>query len=163
MTNFYPGLARGPIDHQSSSVINAISFDAIEMGSVVRLAAPLEPTELLPTVQEIPGGMPGQAAYGIVVGGDADGVYGDGNVLPNDLSRAAFGSNFGVAVCTQGRCLAKVDQEVLIGNQLTPGFTAAQIQKAAVGQFVIAIALQDADVPASDMIAVDVQRAGKFS
>ena len=37
MTNLFPGLARGPIDHEASSVINTIANEAITMGDLVQL------------------------------------------------------------------------------------------------------------------------------
>ena len=166
MTNLYPGLARGPIDHQSSSVINAISFEAIEMGSLVKILPPDIPVlsnQLLPVIQESPGGNPGAFTYGVVVGGDADGIYGDGNVGVNDLTRAALGANQGVAVCTQGRCLAKVDEAVNLGDKLSASNVTAQLEKAGLNDFVIATALQNATAPAPDMIAVDIQREGIFT
>ena len=50
MTNLFVGLARGPIDHEASSVINSIANESIDMGAAVSLvAAPT--TELLPRVE----------------------------------------------------------------------------------------------------------------
>ena len=160
-TNRYPGLARGPIDHNASSVINSISNDAIVMGSPVSLITPIESAELLPRVGEIAGA--GQSLiYGIAVGGDADGVYGDG-AGTSPLSFATEGAGQGVVVVTQGRCPARVSGSggaVIIGDKLSQSATAGALQKAAATHTVIAIALNDVDALDLDIIAVDVQREG---
>ena len=72
MTNLYPGLARGPIDHKSSSVINIIANEVdMEMGGCVKLAAAAS-AELLPRADKVD--TAGDDAYGIIVGGDNDGI-----------------------------------------------------------------------------------------
>lgn len=106
--NEFPGLATGPFDHEASSVINVISNTPIDMGSVVDLVTtPLPEGELLPRVKEstVEGS---SLSYGIAVGGDADGIYGDGSQSTDDTTRATNGAGQGVKICTRGRCLARV-------------------------------------------------------
>ena len=161
MTNQYPGLARGPIDHEASSVINVVANGAITMGDAVDVIAP--PTsELLPRVQTSDA-VQGDRVYGIAVGGDTDGIYGDGGAATDDSNRATAGAGQGVVVVTQGRCLARVDGNttgaISIGDKLTQSATAGVLEIAATGDEVIAVALQ-ASTGAADIIAVDVQRGG---
>jgi hypothetical protein len=165
LTNHYQGLARGPIDHQSSSVINSISKGAIEMGSVVKLdTATIVSSELLPRVSEAPSAS--TRGYGIAVGGDVDGIYSTtGDASGDDSTRATSGDGQGVVIVTQGRCLARVTNAtaIVIGDPLSPSDTAGVLELAdAVTDNIIAIALQ---VPTSttDIIAVDVQREGLFT
>ena len=154
MTNLFVGLARGPIDHEASSVINSIANESIDMGAAVSLVA--QPTtELLPRVEV--GDAQGEALYGIVVGGDVDGVYGDGSDSTDDSTRAANAAGQGVVVVTQGRCLAKIDGTVVLGDPLTAA-AAGGLEVAAAADEVIAIALQGAGD--GDIAAVDVQRQG---
>ena len=159
MTNQFPGLARGPIDHNASSVINAIANNVITMGSILKLTTSIVSTEILPRVEEATAS--GAFSYGIAVGGDIDGIYGTGAAASSDLNRAANAGE-GVVVVTQGRCLARVDgtAAITIGAPLTSSATAGVLELAdAVGNRIIARALQD--VPSgTDIIAVDVQREG---
>lgn len=164
MTNFYQGLARGPIDHQSSSVINVIANEAIEMGSVVTLVTPIVSAELLPRVEE--GDAAADTGYGIAVGGDTDGIYSTTGAPSGDEStQAAQGAGEGVVVVTQGRCLARVDgnaDAIVIGDPLSPSATVGVLELAdAVTDKIIARALQPS-TGATDIIAVDVQREGIF-
>jgi hypothetical protein len=164
LTNFFLGLARGPIDHQSSSVINVISNEAIEMGSSVALVAP--PTaELLPRVDETD--VAGELSYGIAVGGDTDGIYSTtGAASGTDATRATASAGQGVVVVTQGRCLARVDAtsgDILLGSKLSAlGTTAGVLHLAATTEEIIAIALQPTTGTA-DIIAVDVQREDELT
>lgn len=156
MTNFYQGLARGPIDHQSSSVINVNSNDIIDMGaSVLLVAAPA--TELLPRVE--PTTVITQVGYGIAVGGDVDGVYGDGSASADDSTRASNSAGQGVVVVTQGRCPAKVTGDISINDNLAVS-TTGTLQVAVSTQEIIAIALQATGGVGDHIIAVDVQREG---
>ncbi len=161
MTNFYLGLARGPIDHQSSSVINVIANEAIEMGSSVILVAP-PADELLPRVDE--SDLVGDTVYGIAVGGDADGIYSTtGAISGTDATRAATSAGQGVVVVTQGRCLARVNNTtgaIAIGTKLGPSAAPGILEVAGATDEIIAIALQPATGTA-DIIAVDVQREGQ--
>ena len=154
MTNLFPGLARGPIDHEASSVINSIANEAIDMGAAVSLVT--EPSsEILPRVEN--GDAQGEALYGIVVGGDTDGVYGTGADSVDDTTRAASVAGDAVVVVTQGRCLAKIDGTIVLSDPLTAS-AAGGLEVAAAADEVIAIALQAAS--AGDIAAVDVQRQG---
>ena len=85
MTDLFVGLHRGPIDHEASSVINAVANGSIDMGGSVTLAA-TPATELLPRVEVADA--QGELAYGIAVGGDVDGTYGDGAASTDDTTRA---------------------------------------------------------------------------
>ncbi len=171
MTNQFPGLARGPIDHNASSVINSIAEAGIDMGSALILLSPTTPPgEILPRVLE--SSEDGQVAYGIAVGGDIDGIYGDGSASTDDRTRAAAAGD-GVVVVTQGRCLARVSgvnvngvsTPILIGDDLTVSDQGNGILVAAVvnADHVIARALQGVEGAAVDVIAVDVQREGRFA
>jgi len=154
MTDLFVGLARGPIDHEASSVINSIANESIDMGaSVTLIAAPT--TELLPRVEVADA--QGELTYGIVVGGDVDGIYGDGAASTDDTTRAANTAGQGVVVVTQGRCKAKVSGTIAIGDPLTAS-AAGGLEPAAAADEVIAIALQVST--GTDMAAVDVQRQG---
>ena len=165
MTNFYIGLARGPIDHNASSVINVIANEAIEMGSVVTLVSPIVSAELLPRVEE--GDAAADVSYGIAVGGDTDGIYSTtGAASGTDSTRATASSGQGVVVVTQGRCLARVDgnaDNIAIGDPLSASATAGVLELAnAATDEIIARALQPS-VLVTDIIAVDVQREGLFT
>ena len=161
MTNHYLGLARGPIDHNASSVINAVANEAIEMGSVVTLVTPIVSAELLPRVEE--GDAAADVGYGIAVGGDTDGIYSTtGAASTTDSTRATASAGQGVVIVTQGRCLARVTNvdAIAIGDPLSPSATAGVLELAnAATDYIIARALQ---IPTSttDIIAVDVQREG---
>ena len=171
MTNFFLGLARGPIDHNASAVINSIANGAITMGSVVELkdlVTPSLPAELLPRVDESPGTAITDSLYGIAVGGDTDGIYGDGSAASDDLTRATAGAGQGVVVVTQGRCLARVESTVAIPVGAPLGSSAATdpgvLIVATDTSPVIARALQDIPAGAGNhIIAVDVQREGSVS
>jgi len=163
-TNRFQGLARGPIDHKSSSVINQIANGAIDMGSVVAVTTTINSSETLPRVEQITT-QGSDLSYGIVVGGDGDGIYGDGSASTDDSTRAATGALEGVVVVTQGRCLARVSGGgaagvVIIGSALTQSGTAGVLELADTGDVVIAFALNDVGASDIDMIAVDVQRVG---
>ena len=164
MTNFYLGLARGPIDHQSSSVINSIANEAIEMGSCVTLVTPIVSGELLPRVEESDAAA--DVGYGIAVGGDTDGIYSTtGAASGDDSTRATASAGQGIVVVTQGRCLARVTNAtaIAIGDPLSPSATAGVLELAdAATDVIIARALQ---IPTgtTDIIAIDVQREGLFT
>jgi len=161
-TNKFQGLARGPIDHQSSSVINIIASGTIDMGSVVELGATVLATDILPRVSEGVG-LGGFNVYGIAVGGDVDGIFGDGTQSTDDTTRASNAAGQGIVVVTQGRCPARVGGAtggaVVVGDKLTMSAVAGVLQKvSAAGQTVIAIALNAVAAGDTDVIAVDVQR-----
>lgn len=161
LTNFFLGLARGPIDHEASSVINVVANGVISMGDAVDIiGAPA--SELLPRV-ETSNAVQGDVTYGVAVGGDTDGIYGDGTTATDDSTRATAGAGLGVVVVTQGRCLARVDGDtggaILVGSKLTQSAKAGVLELAATGDNVIAVALQPS-TGADDIIAVDIQRGG---
>jgi len=172
-TNKFLGLARGPIDHNASSVINSIADGAIEMGSAVILDTTPESTELLPRVlvKAVPTVL--DSVYGIVVGGDADGIYSTaGGVATGlDINAAATGAGQGVVVVTQGRCLARVqgtntagNTAINIGDGLAMSTVIGILQSATSnqGEIIIARALQSVTSTDIDIIAVDIQREGVF-
>lgn len=169
MTNFYLGLARGPADHESSSVINAISNGTINMGSAVVVSSPINPSETLPRVEESSASAITDEIYGIAVGGDTDGVYGDGTAALNDSNLATNAANKGVVVVTQGRCLARVESTIgiNIGDPLGSSGAGAGNEGVLINTVgettspVIARALQAVPAGAGlHVIAVDVQREG---
>ncbi len=165
MTNFFVGLARGPIDHNASSVINSIANGAITMGSALKLTTTIETSEILPRVQEVAAVITDDT-YGIAVGGDTDGIYGDGTAATSDLNRATSGAGQGVVVVTQGRCLARVEStaEIFVGSKLSVnevGPVTGTLKVAVSTGRVIAVALQAVPAAAGlHIIAVDVQREG---
>jgi len=173
-TNHFLGLARGPIDHNASAVINSISDDAIQMGSSVilkDLVTPLLTSELLPRVTSSTVA-DSEKGYGIAVGGDIDGIYGDGS----NGTFATEGAGEGVVIVTQGRCLARVngrrnssgteeDAAIAVGDKLTLSNEVAGVlflsnDSSDVDEWVIATALQPVVAGDLDIIAVDVQREG---
>ncbi len=165
MTNFYLGLARGPIDHNASSVINLIANGAIEMGSSVILVTTPSTAELLSRVQEQPSPAITDSIYGIAVGGDTDGIYSTtGAPSLNDSTRATASAGQGVVVVTQGRCLARVDGSgtaIVVGDPLSASTTAGILVVSVTTSHTIARALQPS-TGATDIIAVDIQREGIF-
>lgn len=159
MANLFPGLARGPIEHKGSSVLNIIANEAdMEMGGCVKLAAPPS-TELLPRADKVDAA--GQLGYGIIVGGDNDGIYGDGGASPADnTTKASLLAGDAIVIVTQGRCLARLSETCTLGAKLA-GDATGDLQLADLaGDDIIATALQAGT--AGDVIAVDVQREGAF-
>jgi len=162
--NTYTGLARGPIDHNASSVINAISEvggDFIEMGAAVKLTTPGD-GELLPRVQTANNN---DVAYGIAVGGNADGLY---PVKPEESDfeiSAAVVSGQGVIVVTEGRCIAKVlaGDNIMRGDILSPNINGNLHRSVNPNESIIATALQDSTLDSTRFMAVYVQRQGLFT
>lgn len=166
-TNRFPGLARGPLDHKASSVINQISNNAIDMGSTVELVTAIVASEILPRVSEFGTGAQGVSPYGIAVGGDVDGIYGDGSAASDDSTRATSGAGQGVVVVTRGRCLARVrgsqggtNANIVVKAKLTQSNVAGLLEEAVSGDNVIAILLQPVASADLDMVAVDVGAQG---
>ena len=157
MTNLYLGLGRGPIDHKSSSIINIIANETnMEMGGTVKLATPPS-TELLPRADKVD--TAGEDSYGIIVGGDNDGIYGDGGASPADnTTKATLLVGDALVICTQGRCLARVSEICTLGAKLGADGTGDLASADAAGNGILAVALQ-AGV-AGAMIAFDVQTEG---
>ena len=128
------------------------------------LVSPSLPSEILPRVEELTGitatHVVAQTTYGVVVGGDVDGIYGDGTTSTTNSTRAANAGE-AVVVVTQGRCLARVSGAggaVLIGSKLTTHDIDGELKLASADENVIAIALNIVAAADVDMIAVDVQR-----
>lgn len=163
MTNFYHGLWKGPVDRKASSIINVIANDTITMGSAVKFDTENTPdNELLPRI--IPTNDNNDTAYGIAVDGDADGIYGDGSESVDNTTLATKKAGDGVAVVTQGRCLARVDTtDVDIGSELRPdSANPGLLQKSTntASDHVIARALSSGSQIGEDLIPIDVQREG---
>lgn len=170
--NQFPGLARGPIDHNASSVINMIANEAITMGDVIQLfdVTSENPNELLPRAQVPNSPAIDDSTYGIAVGGDADGVYGDGQIAVSgsegDINRATTAGGQGIVVVTQGRCLARVfggGSGITVGLLLSQATLKGVLEKAIPTSIVIARALQPVAASETDMIAVDIQREGELT
>ncbi len=116
-------------------------------------------TELLPRATANASG--NEQLYGVAVGGDADGIYGDGTVgTATSGTTAANVAGEAIVVVTQGRCPARVTGTVAIGDALvaegTTGLLVVPAIPAATDR-VIAIALQ-VNTTGVGIIAVDVQR-----
>ena len=158
MTNLYPGLARGEIGpRDANTVINIIANETnMEMGGCVKLAAPPS-TELLPRADKVD--TAGEDAYGIIVGGDNDGIYGDGGASPADnTTKASLLVGDAIVVVVQGRCLARISEAATLGAKLGADGTGDLQLADAAGNGILAVALQAGS--AGDIIAVDVQREG---
>ncbi len=156
MANQYPGLARGPIDHNASAVINGVANSEIVMGQPVGVV-PAPANEKLPRIQQSP-----TIHYGIAVGGDTDGIYGNGFVsaIPQFLATASAGQ--GIVVVTKGRCLATVDattSDINVGDPLKVELGIVLVPADSTDE-VIARALASVTMGESDVIPVDVQREG---
>ena len=158
MTNLYPGLARGEIGpRDANTVLNIIANETnMEMGGVIKLAAPPS-TELLPRADK--GDSAGEDLYGLIIGGDADGIYGDGGTSPSDnTTKASLLAGDAIVVLTQGRGLARISENAALGAKLGADGTGDLELADAAGNGIFAIALQAGS--AGDIIAVDVQREG---
>lgn len=167
MTNQFLGLHTGPVDHQSTSVINAIANNKIQMGATVLIDQNLSPTDILPRVRGTTSSLTGTPlVYGIAVGGDADGIYNDGAISTDDTTQATLEQLQAIKVVTQGRCPALIKgftgavtpAQINIGDPLT--HNQGRLQLAASGDTVIARALHPVSPSAVDVIAVDVKREG---
>ena len=159
MANSYPGLFIGTIGLRSNSVVNCIANVASTMGSAVQLVAGPS-NELLPRVEPVD--KVGGLMYGIAVQGDNDGIYGD-DVAPPQLAinRATIKPGQGVGVCTQGRCPARVEGAVSVGDALMtdvtpPGVLIPFVPASGNNKVAIVLVAQAAD----GLTPVDVQREG---
>ena len=158
MANSYPGLFLGTIGLRANSVVNVIADAPLLMGSAVELTASPS-NELLPRV--VPMDKTGGLVYGIVVGGDNDGVYGDDTTPILVINRAAVRQGQTVAICTQGRCIARVNGTIAIGDALMSATAPVGVLIPLVGgagnnKVAIALTAQSAN----GLLAVDVQREG---
>ena len=98
-----------------------------------------------------------ERVYGIAIGGDIDGIYGDGSSSNDDAIHATNSAGQGVVVLTQGRCLARVVGPVTIGQRLASDDTDGVLKLAVIGDYILAMALNEVQVGDFDMIAVDFQ------
>jgi len=116
MVNRYVGLENGALAH--SAIENMISDGVIEMGAPVRLVTSVRSDEIQPRVVTSTGAT--DIIYGIAVGGEADGVYGDGSAATSDLTRATTGAGQSVRIITRGRAPAKVftGTVITVGSKL---------------------------------------------
>ena len=158
MANSYPGLWLGTIGYRSNSVVNAIADSPITMGSAVQIVAPPS-GELLPRVT--PEDKEGGPVYGIAVQGDADGIYGDDTTPLLEINRATIRAGQGIGICTQGRCVARVDGAVSIGDALMgavvpPGVLIPFVPASGNNKVAIVLTAQAAD----GLVAIDFQREG---
>lgn len=173
ITNKYFDLATGPLDVEASSIINGIAAqDGMSLGEVVGLApigggiTQTPVGSLLPRFERtVASEDPG---FGVIVGGDLDGVYANGSVPVNSagfpLESIVANRGDGIRVCIQGRCLAQVDG--LTTGNIVPGDNLSAdkgiyVKQSSTGTATKAIALQSTTVDNS-IIAVDIQREGGF-
>jgi len=158
MANNYPGLFIGTIGFRSNSVVNSVAGAPIPMGSAVQLVAGPS-NELLPRVEPVD--KVGALMFGIAVQGDADGIYGDVTTPIFDINRAALRAGQGVGICTKGRCIARVNGAVSIGDALMtavvpPGVLIPFVPASGNNKVAIVLVAQAGD----GLTAVDVQREG---
>ena len=160
MADLYPGIANGPID-DAAITINYIADEAIEIGEpVIYVAAGTG--EILPRVEPSTDGT--LTVAGVVVGGDAEGIWDDGTVANDGNAADAAGEN--VRVCTNGRCKVRVNgssgganSNIAIGDALSIGAADEIAQRAVTSDFVFGRALQ-VSTAASDAIACYVTLEG---
>ena len=160
MTDNYPGIANGPID-DAAITINYIADEAIEIGApVIYVAAGTG--EILPRVEPSTGGT--LTVAGVVVGGDAEGVWSDGTVANDGNAADAAGET--VRVCSLGRCKVRVNgstggvnSNIALGDALSIGAADEIAQRAVTSDFVFGRALQ-ATIGVSDAIACYVTLEG---
>ncbi len=160
MTNLYPGLARGEIGpRDANTVLNIIANETdMEMGGVAKLAAPPS-TELLPRADKTDAIT--DLGYGIIVGGDNDGIFGTGGASPaDDTTKASLLVGDAIVIVTQGRCPARISEATTIGAALSPDANGDLQLADTATHNILCIALQAGS--AGDIIAVDVQREGQF-
>ena len=159
-TNRYTVLSNGALAH--SAIENMTANGAIDMGSTIRLSAPIVAGEIQPRVETTTN--IGDVTYGIAIGGDNDGVYGDGSASTSDLNRATIGPGQTVKLITRGRCPARVTggaAGISIGDKLTPSNTAGVLQKLiAPFKFVAAVSLNTVAIGDTDMIIVEMVKEG---
>ncbi len=112
MTDLYPGVFDGPVGAEAI-VINCIADESITIGSPVIIVAG-GTAELGPRVE--PNATQGAPAFGVCVGGDANGTYGGSS------EAAASAAGEAVKVCVFGRCKVRVNGStaaILVGSNLT--------------------------------------------
>lgn len=180
--NKFLGLWEGPVDHDASSVINAIyekvntsaTGDDVIIGDALYLVPPPQ-NELLPRVDWIANASQALLFYGIAVGGDKGGIYpikgngfavagsGQGKIIPTLLTTK---SGDGLRVCTQGRCIARITPrtDINVGDKLTIDPNSSALELATSTDKVVAVALFSASQNLAQNAAfyapVDIQREG---
>ena len=153
MTDLFPGLEQGAFE--GARVTSFIADEAIEVGSPVIYVAP-GTGENKPRVEPL--NTQGAKAVGVVVGGDADGVYGGAGAL----GQAATAAGETVVVCLNGICKVKVNANttnIAVGDKLTMAATDGIAEAAAAADEVFGRALS-ASTADGDYILVDVQSEG---
>jgi hypothetical protein len=142
MTDKYTGLYDGALPE--AIVINAIADEAIEIGSPV-IAVAAGTGELEARVEPTTDGT--LWIRGVVVGGDANGIWVDGTTTNDGSAASAAGQ--AVKVCTRGRCKVRVDgstgganSNIAIGDPLSAGGTDGVAQRAQTSDTIFARALQ---------------------
>ncbi len=159
MTDKYQGLFDGAAD-SAASVINAIADEAIEIGAPV-IAVAAATGEVNPRVEPTTDGT--LFVAGVVVGGDANGIWVDGTTANDGNAADAAGES--VKVCTTGRCKVRVDgstgganSNIAIGDPLSCGIDEIA-QRAVASDFVFARALQ-VSTASTDAILCEVTLEG---
>lgn len=160
MTDKYAGIFDGAAD-PSAMVINAIADEAIEIGAPV-IAVAAGTGEINPRVEPTTDGT--LYVAGVVVGGDANGIWVDGTVANDGNAADAAGES--VKVCTRGRCKVRVDgstgganSNIAIGDPLSCGGSDEVAQRAVASDFVFGRALQTSTA-STDAILCEVTLEG---
>lgn len=160
MTDKYAGIFDGAAD-PSAMVINAIADEAIEIGAPV-IAVAAGTGEINPRVEPTTDGT--LYVSGVVVGGDANGIWVDGTVANDGNAADAAGES--VKVCTRGRCKVRVDgstgganSNIAIGDPLSCGGSDEVAQRAVASDFVFGRALQTSTA-STDAILCEVTLEG---
>jgi len=160
MTDNYTGLFDGAAD-SGAIVINAIADEAIEIGAPVIVVA-AGTGELDPRVEPTTDGT--LYVAGVVVGGDANGIWSDGTVTNDGNAADAAGES--VKVCTHGRCKVRVDgstgganSNIALGDPLSCGGSDEVAQRAVAADFVFGRALQTSTA-STDAILCEVTLEG---
>lgn len=161
-TNNLPGLSRGPFNPEASTIINMTAGVVIDVGDAITNTTTPTTDEILPRV--ILPASDGDFVYGVVVGGDADGIY---SLTSDTDSKAADVVGQTVTVCTQGIVLAKVSNTatLAVNTPLTSATTDGVLHAADAADDEIIGRLLQASTNAADgydLCLVDIQREGIF-
>lgn len=159
MADKYAGLFDGAAD-AAALVINAIADEAIEIGAPVIVVAAAT-GEVNPRVEPTTDGT--LFVAGVVVGGDANGIWVDGTTANDGNAADAAGES--VKVCTTGRCKVRVDgstgganSNIALGDPLSCGIDEIA-QRAVASDFVFGRALQTSTA-STDAILCEVTLEG---
>jgi len=161
MADLYPGLFDGAAGAEAV-VVNYTASEAIEIGAPV-VAAAAGTGELQARVQ--PSIIGEDYCIGVVVGGDAEGIWVDGTVANDGEAAAAAGDV--VKVCILGRCKLRVNAStggansaMAVGDPIAIGVADEIAHKQQADEYVFARALQVA-TGASDAILVNIVHEGE--